>query len=192
MKRKSQSFKMKAIKKPLSLRRDSLWTIPHCFAKPSKAKTQPGSECTRSMRSAARWWMEDQARGKRYDVAGLLVVLVLAKLAGMTSVLGASEWIADQEELLREGLGLTWNRMPCANTYSYATSSSGQSSSQCSSGSVVGAKRGRKPLWRRTKPFSSSSKRTACSCGYSWQSVEGHRHTGVWRGETRDACPACL
>jgi phage tail protein X len=61
-----------------------------------------------------------KARGKRYDVAGLLVVLVLAKLAGMTSVLGASEWIADQEELLREGLGLTWNRMPCANTYSYA------------------------------------------------------------------------
>jgi hypothetical protein len=80
-----------------------------------------------------------KARGKRYDVAGLLVVLVLAKLAGMTSVLGASEWIADQEELLREGLGLTWNRMPCANTYSYATSSSGQSSSQRSSGSVVGA-----------------------------------------------------
>ena len=61
-----------------------------------------------------------KARGKRYDVAGLLVVLVLAKLAGMTSVLGASEWITDQEELLREGLGLTWNRMPCANTYSYA------------------------------------------------------------------------
>ena len=60
-----------------------------------------------------------KARGKRYDVAGLLVVLVLAKLAGMTSVLGASEWITDQEELLREGLGLTWNRMPCANTYSY-------------------------------------------------------------------------
>src|SRR5713226_5158873 len=61
-----------------------------------------------------------KARGKRYDVAGLLVVLVLAKLAGMQSLLGASEWITDQEELLREGLGLTWNRMPCANTYSYA------------------------------------------------------------------------
>src|SRR5213592_530807 len=29
-----------------------------------------------------------KARGKRYDVAGLLVVLVLAKLAGMQSLLG--------------------------------------------------------------------------------------------------------
>ncbi len=30
------------------------------------------------------------ARGKRYDLAGLLVVLVLAKLAGMQSLLGKS------------------------------------------------------------------------------------------------------
>ena len=58
------------------------------------------------------------ARGKRYDLAGLLVVLVLAKLAGMTNVLGASEWIQDQELLLREGVNLSWKRMPCANTYS--------------------------------------------------------------------------
>jgi hypothetical protein len=59
-------------------------------------------------------------RGKRYEVAGLLVVLVLAKMAGMKSVLGASEWIADQKALLCEGLELSWKRMPCANTYSYA------------------------------------------------------------------------
>jgi hypothetical protein len=50
----------------------------------------------------------------------LLVVLVLAKMAGMKSVLGASEWIADQKALLCEGLQLSWKRMPCANTYSYA------------------------------------------------------------------------
>lgn len=61
-----------------------------------------------------------KARGKRYDLAGLLVVLVLAKLAGMQSLLGASDWIQDQEALLREGLQLSWKRMPCANTYSYA------------------------------------------------------------------------
>jgi hypothetical protein len=60
------------------------------------------------------------ARGKRYEVAGLLVVLVLAKMAGMKSVLGASDWIADQQALLCEGLQLSWKRMPCANTYSYA------------------------------------------------------------------------
>src|SRR2546421_1401078 len=61
-----------------------------------------------------------KARGKRYDVAGLLVVLVLAKLVGMQSLLGASDWVRDQEKLLREGLHLPWKRMPCANTYSYA------------------------------------------------------------------------
>ncbi len=38
----------------------------------------------------------------------------------MQSLLGASEWIADQEALLRERLHLSWKRMPCANTYSYA------------------------------------------------------------------------
>jgi predicted transposase YbfD/YdcC len=61
-----------------------------------------------------------RARGKRYELAGLLMVLVLAKLAGMQSLLGASDWIADQEQLLRQGLQLSWKRMPCANTYSYA------------------------------------------------------------------------
>lgn len=62
-----------------------------------------------------------EARGEtRIALAGLLVVLVLAKLAGMQSLLGASEWIADQASLLREGLQLSWKRMPCTNTYSYA------------------------------------------------------------------------
>jgi hypothetical protein len=41
-----------------------------------------------------------ESRGKRYELAGLLVVLVLAKRAGMQSMLGASEWIADQAALL--------------------------------------------------------------------------------------------
>ena len=60
------------------------------------------------------------ARGKRYELAGLLVVLVLAKLAGMQSLKGASDWVRDQEALVREGLHLPWKHMPCANTYSYA------------------------------------------------------------------------
>jgi predicted transposase YbfD/YdcC len=60
------------------------------------------------------------ARGKRYELAGLLVVLVLAKLAGMQSLLGASDWVRDQACFLRKGLQLSWKRMPCANTYSDA------------------------------------------------------------------------
>jgi predicted transposase YbfD/YdcC len=59
-------------------------------------------------------------RETRIALASLLVVLVLAKRAGMQSPQGASDWIADQEARLREGLQLSWKRMPCANPYSYA------------------------------------------------------------------------
>src|SRR5437016_3863170 len=61
-----------------------------------------------------------EGRGKRYELAGLLVVLLLAKLAGMQSLSGASDWVQDQGARLCEGLQLPWKRMPCANTYSYA------------------------------------------------------------------------
>ncbi len=51
------------------------------------------------------------ARGKRYDLAALLVLLVLAKLAGMQSLLRASEWIKDQQVRLRAHLHLSWTRV---------------------------------------------------------------------------------
>jgi hypothetical protein len=38
-----------------------------------------------------------KARRKRYDLAGVLLVLIWAKLAGMSSVLAVSEWAKDQE-----------------------------------------------------------------------------------------------
>ena len=60
-----------------------------------------------------------KARGKRYDLAGVLLVLVWAKLAGMNSVLAVSEWAKDQSMAIRTSVGLGWKRMPCANTYSY-------------------------------------------------------------------------
>jgi len=60
------------------------------------------------------------ARGRQYDLAGLIMVLILAKLAGMNSLLAASDWGRDQANWLREQLSLTWKRMPCPNTYKYA------------------------------------------------------------------------
>lgn len=87
----------------------------------SKGGQEQAIEGIRSLYKACQQVVDGrEARGKRYDLAGLLVVLVLAKLAGMKSVLGASDWIHDQEVLLREGLGLPWKAMPCPNTYSYA------------------------------------------------------------------------
>jgi predicted transposase YbfD/YdcC len=59
-----------------------------------------------------------KARGKRYDLASILLIVVLAKLAGLNSILAASQWANDQEALLRKSLGLNWKRLPCANTYS--------------------------------------------------------------------------
>jgi len=82
-------------------------------ATPSASKMQSLYEICQQVVDGRR------ARGKRYEVAGVLAVLIAAKLAGMTSLLGASDWIEDQATLLREGLHLPWKRMPCANTYSY-------------------------------------------------------------------------
>lgn len=59
-----------------------------------------------------------KARGKRYDLAGVMIVLIWAKLAGMSSVLVVSQWAKDQEKIIRRSVGIGWKGMPCANTYS--------------------------------------------------------------------------
>ena len=81
----------------------------------------PSPEQSRSLYEMCRQ-IDDKraARVKQYDLAGLLTVLLLAKLAGMKSLSGASDWVRDQEERLREELKLPWRQMPCANTYKYA------------------------------------------------------------------------
>ncbi len=89
-------------------------------------------------------------RETRIALAGLLVVLVLAKLAGMQSLLGASDWIQDQEALLGDRLQLSWKHMPCTNTYSCAASASRQPEGECGPGSLVRAQGGGKLLRRGT------------------------------------------
>src|SRR5215471_6243165 len=64
--------------------------------------------------------MDAQHEGNSMSLPGLLVVLVMAKLAGMKSLLGASDWARDQHEWVRQHLQLSWKGMPCANTYKYA------------------------------------------------------------------------
>jgi hypothetical protein len=46
-----------------------------------------------------------KARGRRSDPAGVLVVMVLAKRAGRSSLLAVSEWGKDQETMIRTNLG---------------------------------------------------------------------------------------
>src|SRR5215831_66344 len=56
-------------------------------------------------------------QGKRYELALILCLLVLAKLAGETSLSGATEWIRHHAAVLAERFGLRRQRMPCQMTY---------------------------------------------------------------------------
>lgn len=47
-----------------------------------------------------------RGQGKRYDLALLLCLLVLAKLAGQTSLKGATEWIRHRADTLAAHFGL--------------------------------------------------------------------------------------
>lgn len=54
-------------------------------------------------------------RGRRYELAMVLACLLLAKLAGETSLLGIAEWVRLRSNWLGEVFAC--NRFPCANTY---------------------------------------------------------------------------
>lgn len=58
-----------------------------------------------------------RGQGKRYELALILCLLVLAKLAGETSLSGATEWVRHRAALLAEQFGLRRTRMPCQMTY---------------------------------------------------------------------------
>jgi predicted transposase YbfD/YdcC len=55
-------------------------------------------------------------RGKRYDLAPLLLVMIFAKLAGEDTPVGMADWLAQRASELRDALHLSWPRMPHHNT----------------------------------------------------------------------------
>jgi hypothetical protein len=57
-------------------------------------------------------------RGVRYSVALILTLIVLAKLAGMTTPSGIAEWVRLRAGWLRRVLPGTRETFPCAATYS--------------------------------------------------------------------------
>jgi predicted transposase YbfD/YdcC len=57
-------------------------------------------------------------RGVRYSVALILTLIVLAKLAGMTTPLAIAEWVRLRAGWLRKALPGTRRSFPCAATYS--------------------------------------------------------------------------
>jgi predicted transposase YbfD/YdcC len=56
-------------------------------------------------------------KGVRYPLGPLLLLIVLAKLAGEDRPSGIADWVASREALLREALHLPWPRMPHHTTY---------------------------------------------------------------------------
>ena len=58
-----------------------------------------------------------RAQGKRYELALILCVLVLAKLAGQTNLCGATEWLRHRSAALAQRFGLRRKQMPCQMTY---------------------------------------------------------------------------
>jgi len=56
-------------------------------------------------------------RGRRYEAATVLVILLLAKLAGERTLSGVAQWARLRASWLQEQLGV--KRLPCANTYAY-------------------------------------------------------------------------
>jgi hypothetical protein len=58
-----------------------------------------------------------RAQGKRYELALLLCLLVLAKLAGQTTLSGATEWIRHRGKEIAEHFGFKRKQMPCQMTY---------------------------------------------------------------------------
>ena len=58
-------------------------------------------------------------RGVRYRLALILTLIVLAKLAGETSLSGVAQWVRERKEYLAQALQLPSTRFPCVATYSY-------------------------------------------------------------------------
>ena len=56
-------------------------------------------------------------RGCRYPLAAVLAVIILAKLAGETTVSGIAHWGRLRAAMLCPLLHVTYGRLPCANTY---------------------------------------------------------------------------
>ncbi len=57
-----------------------------------------------------------RAQGKRYELALILCLVVLAKLAGQKTLSGATEWIRHRSSALAQRFGLRREKMPCQMT----------------------------------------------------------------------------
>jgi hypothetical protein len=58
-----------------------------------------------------------RGQGKRYELALVLCLLLLAKLAGQLTLSAATEWIRHRRKEIAQHFGLKRTQMPCQMTY---------------------------------------------------------------------------
>lgn len=81
--------------------------------------TKESAETTRNSFYEALQGLSDPRRkaGKRYPLPVLICLLCLAKMAGQTTLKGATEWVRLRAEPLAAAFGLKRAAMPCQMTY---------------------------------------------------------------------------
>lgn len=85
---------------------------------PTGSETTPESVVVASLYKALQKLSDPRrGQGKRYELALILCLVVLAKLAGQTSLSGATEWVRHRAASLAESFGLRRKNMPCQMTY---------------------------------------------------------------------------
>lgn len=88
------------------------------WAIPTEVETAPETMVVASLYQALQK-VPDRRRsqGKRYELALILCLIVLAKLAGQRTLSGATEWIRHRAVSLAQSFGLSHSHMPCQMTY---------------------------------------------------------------------------
>ena len=119
---------------------------------------------------------ERHLRGKRYSLALVLSLLILGKLAGMTTLIAIAEWVRWRADWLRQVLPDAREQFPCVATYSNVLRAVDADQFTQVHGLLADAAGGRAPLWCRTQSFtrSTSSTRAAYSGGPRRENVAGN------------------
>ncbi len=86
---------------------------------PVRAGTDWEAEAVTSLYHALQALPDPRRRqGKRYSLAVILTLVILAKLAGEQTMSGVTDWVRHRGPLLAQRLGLRRQTMPCQTTYS--------------------------------------------------------------------------
>jgi predicted transposase YbfD/YdcC len=85
---------------------------------PTEVEMAPETGVVASLYEALQKLPDPRRRqGKRYELALILCLIVLAKLAGQQTLSGATEWIRHRAASLAQSFGLRRTTMPCQMTY---------------------------------------------------------------------------